>query len=120
MERIKRDPRLPLYVKRLSGLVSEGKVDEGGARRFDGRGDIEGGRERDGWNTGLFDGAGEQSHGLVAQLSDRNQEGRIDLECPQPPDEMRRHLLLEPGPREDPPHEGEGRMGQPADHSSYL
>lgn len=109
MECVEQDPGLPLRVTRLACLVTEGKVHEGGAGRFDRGSDIESRGEHDGGNAGFLNSAGEQSHGLVAQLSDRDQEGRIDLEFTQPPDEMRRHLFLEPGPREDPAHEGEGR-----------
>jgi len=109
LERVEQDPGLSPLVKWLAGLVAEGEVHKNGTGRFDRSGDIEGSREHDGRNTSLLDGTGEQSHGLVAQLSDRNQEGHIDLECLQTSDKMRRHLLLEPGPREDAAHEGEGR-----------
>ena len=78
MERVEKDPGLPLLVARLTCLVTEGKVYENGAGWSDGGGDIEGSGEHDGWNTGLLDRAGEQSHGLVAQLSDRDQDGCIN------------------------------------------
>lgn len=78
VERVEKDPGLPLRVTRLTGLVTEGKVHEDGAGRFDRGGDVEGSGKHEGWDTGLLDRAGEQSHGLVAQLSDRDQEGRID------------------------------------------
>ena len=109
MECVEQDPGLPLRVTRLACLVTEGKVHEDGARRFDGGGDIEGSRKHEGWNAGFLDRASEQSHGLVAQLSDRDQEGRINAHLPQAPDQMRRHLFLESGPCEDSAHEGEGR-----------
>ena len=82
MERVEKYPGLPLRVERFACLVTEGKVHEDGARRFDRGGDVEGSGEHDGWNAGLLDRAGEQSHGLVAQLSDRDQEGRIDAHLP--------------------------------------
>lgn len=82
MERVEQDPGLPLRITRLAGLVTEGKVHEDGAGRFDGGGDVKGSGEHDGWNAGLLDRAGEQSHGLVAQLSDRDQEGRINAHLP--------------------------------------
>ena len=78
MERVEKDSGLPLRVTRLACLVTEGKVHEDGTRRFDGGGDVEGSGEHNGGNTGLLDRAGEQSHGLVAQLSDRDQEGCIN------------------------------------------
>jgi len=82
MECVEENPGLPLRIKGLAGLVAEGKVHEDGAGRFDGRGDIEGRGEHESWDAGLLDGAGEQSHGLMAELSDRNQEGRIDAHLP--------------------------------------
>ncbi len=120
MERVEQDPGLPLRIKRLAGLMSERKVYEDGAGRLDRGGNIKGRGKHDGWDAGLLDGAGEQSHGLVAQLSDRDQEGRINLQCLQTPDEMRRHLFLELGPRKDPSHEGERNRGQLTDASLRL
>lgn len=120
MERVQHDPGLSIPIKRLTGLVAEGKVHEDGAGRLDGDGDIEGGREHDGWNAGLLDGAGEQSHGLVTELSDRDQEGRINAHLPQPSDEVGRHLFLEPCPREDPPHEGKSNRGEFTDEPLDL
>jgi hypothetical protein len=38
--------------------VTEGKVHEDGAGRFDRGGDIEGSGEHDGWNAGLLDRTG--------------------------------------------------------------
>jgi len=78
LERVEKDSGLSLRVEWLACLVTEGKVYEDSAGRFDGRGDIEGRGEHDGGNAGLLDRAGEQSHGLVAQLSDRDQEDRIN------------------------------------------
>ncbi len=79
MERVEQDAGLPLRITRLAGLMPERKVYEDGAGRLDRGGNIKGRGKHDGWDAGLLDGAGEQSHGLVAQLSDRDQEGRINL-----------------------------------------
>ena len=32
----------------------------------------------DGWNTTLFNGSGDQSHGLMTEGSDRHQKGQVD------------------------------------------
>ena len=79
MEGVEDDPGLALGVERPAGLMAERKVYEDGAGRLDERGDIGGRGERDGRNAGLFDGPGEQSHGLVAELSDRDEERGIHI-----------------------------------------
>ena len=64
---------LKLGFVRLSAGVAEGIVDEGGARRIDRARDRERAAHAQCRNAACFDFPGDQSHGLMADGSDRYQ-----------------------------------------------
>ena len=72
------DRRLIGPIVRLARSVAQGIVDEGGARRVCGADDVIGARHAEGRQTGRFQVSGNQTNGLVADGSQRDQQGDID------------------------------------------
>ncbi len=76
-KRCAHNTRLQLDIIRLTQGIAEGEGDEEGAWRANLAGDLAQEGERDGGDTGIFDGALDQSHGLIAHGSDRSEQSDI-------------------------------------------
>jgi hypothetical protein len=114
-----REEDLPLVlpVERLPALVPERVIDKDSARRFDEHRDVQRRRERHRGDPRLLDGSGHQSHGLMTELSDGNEERGVHIQEPEALHDPGRHLFLKLCALEDPPHEGERNGGEGTDKS---
>ena len=99
--------QLVFAVEGPAGRVPEGVVHEKAPGRLHEGGEVVGGGKSGGRNPRLFDGPGDQSHGLMAERSGRHQKGQINTERLQARDEAGDHLVKEPVLAEDAAHEGE-------------
>ena len=82
-----------------------------------GPGDIQGAAHTQGRNASRFDVPGDQSDGLMADGSDRDEQHGIDVFGQQALQELRRQFLLDTPGRVDAAHEGVGVGCQSADHA---
>lgn len=87
--------------------MAERVVDEEGPRWLDERRQVVGRGQGYGRDAFLFEGPGNQSHGLMAERSSRNQQDEIGLHRLDTGEHFRDHLVEELGFSENAAHEGQ-------------
>ena len=99
----------------FTGRVSQRIIEKRRPWWVHGPGDIQGAAHTQGRNASRFDVPGDQSDGLMADGSDRDEQHGIDVFSQEALEELRRQLLLDTPGRVDAAHEGIGVGCQSAD-----